>query len=206
MSDADEQQNIESVILDCAEKEFAEKGYANAKLMNIAQAAHINHALIHYYFRSKRKLYESVVERLFVIWETNIKAFEWNGDNAEAIIRDYIQKYFWFHIESFNYQKIRMWDQIEGTGVFANYIEKYWQQDLDEKVEQIQVWQQRGLIKSSLNAEFIMHSIWALINHFYSFDEASLARLATTGQSREEHLDILANQLITLLLEGFLSK
>jgi TetR/AcrR family transcriptional regulator len=50
----------ESQILDAARKIFLEKGMAAARMQEIADEAGINKALLHYYFRSKEKLFERI--------------------------------------------------------------------------------------------------------------------------------------------------
>ncbi len=52
-------------ILDAAEAVFAEKGFAAARLEDVAAIVGIRRASIVYYFRDKRDLYEAVLERLF---------------------------------------------------------------------------------------------------------------------------------------------
>lgn len=47
----------EKVILEAAGKVFTSKGYAAARMDDIAKAAGINRALLHYYFRSKDNLF-----------------------------------------------------------------------------------------------------------------------------------------------------
>lgn len=56
-----EQHNTEELILLSAEKEFLEKGYSGAKTTAIADAAGVTHAMLHYYFRTKDKLFEKMV-------------------------------------------------------------------------------------------------------------------------------------------------
>ena len=56
-----EQHNIEELILLSAEKEFLEKGYSGAKTTAIAEAAGVTHAMLHYYFRTKDKLFEKII-------------------------------------------------------------------------------------------------------------------------------------------------
>ena len=61
--------NTEENILRAAEKLFYERGYAMTHTTDIAKEAGCNQALVHYYFRSKEKLFEQVFEsklRLFV--------------------------------------------------------------------------------------------------------------------------------------------
>jgi AcrR family transcriptional regulator len=50
-------------ILDVAELQFAEHGYAGTSLRGIIAAAHVNLAAVHYHFRSKEALLEAVVLR-----------------------------------------------------------------------------------------------------------------------------------------------
>ena len=50
-------------ILDAAEQEFAARGFAGARLREIAGAARVQPALIHHYFADKSGLYEAVLDR-----------------------------------------------------------------------------------------------------------------------------------------------
>ncbi|MDD4149424.1 MAG: TetR/AcrR family transcriptional regulator [Bacteroidales bacterium] len=52
--------NIEDKIMAAAVDEFEEKGFNGARMQQIADKAGINKALVHYYFRSKEKLFEKV--------------------------------------------------------------------------------------------------------------------------------------------------
>lgn len=54
--------DTEKRILQCAEGEFLAKGYAGARTTTIAQAAGVTHAMFHYYFRTKDKLFERIME------------------------------------------------------------------------------------------------------------------------------------------------
>src|SRR5688500_6846441 len=51
----------ENQIRDAAQKLFMEKGFANTKTRDIAEASGINLALMNYYFRSKKKLFELIM-------------------------------------------------------------------------------------------------------------------------------------------------
>lgn len=59
--DQKQQHDTESLILYAAENEFLKEGYAGAKTMAIAEAAGVTHAMLHYYFRTKEKLFEKIV-------------------------------------------------------------------------------------------------------------------------------------------------
>jgi TetR/AcrR family transcriptional regulator len=54
-----------AAILKAAVAEFAENGIAGARTDAIAQAAHVNKALLYYYFKDKDALYEAVLDHVF---------------------------------------------------------------------------------------------------------------------------------------------
>ena len=54
--------NTEDKILSAAKEVFISKGFDGARMQEISDIAQINKALLHYYFRSKDKLFEAVFE------------------------------------------------------------------------------------------------------------------------------------------------
>lgn len=52
--------NTEEKILEAARKVLFAKGFAGARMQDIADEAGINKALLHYYFRNKEKLFEVI--------------------------------------------------------------------------------------------------------------------------------------------------
>lgn len=57
-------ENTENQILKAAREVFIAKGYEGARMQEIADRAGINKALLHYYFRSKEKLFEAVFSEI----------------------------------------------------------------------------------------------------------------------------------------------
>ncbi len=58
---SEKKQGTEHKIKEAARKVFLEKGFAATKTRDIAEAADINLALLNYYFRSKKKLYDIIM-------------------------------------------------------------------------------------------------------------------------------------------------
>lgn len=56
------EESAEQRIFDAAHELFVQKGLDGAKMQEIADRAGINKALLHYYYRSKEKLYEMVAK------------------------------------------------------------------------------------------------------------------------------------------------
>jgi TetR/AcrR family transcriptional regulator len=58
-------QSTETLIRQAAKKVFTERGLTGARMQDIADEAGINRALLHYYFRSKEKLFELIFDEAF---------------------------------------------------------------------------------------------------------------------------------------------
>jgi TetR/AcrR family transcriptional regulator len=57
--------STEQKILDAAKQVFFDKGMDGARMQDIADKAGINKAMLHYYFRSKEKLFETIFAESF---------------------------------------------------------------------------------------------------------------------------------------------
>ncbi len=88
------EKSAEEKILGAAKKVFIKKGMAGARMQDIADEAGINKALLHYYFRSKEKLFEVIfleaAQKLFPkinsIFESDMHLFE----KIEKFCEEYI--------------------------------------------------------------------------------------------------------------------
>lgn len=56
-------------IIEAAYKEFAEKGFDGARMQKIAERAKINKAMLHYYYKDKETLYETVIEHFHNLFD-----------------------------------------------------------------------------------------------------------------------------------------
>ena len=78
----------EELILEAAQAVFLEKGLAGARMQEIADRAGINKALLHYYFRSKEKLSELIINRAVgALLPRMVAALETEADLFEKIRR-----------------------------------------------------------------------------------------------------------------------
>lgn len=60
---AERRRDSMALILDCAEAEFAQRGYDGTTLAAVARSAGVDSALMRYYFGNKKRLFIAVVER-----------------------------------------------------------------------------------------------------------------------------------------------
>ncbi|MBN2281057.1 MAG: TetR/AcrR family transcriptional regulator [Candidatus Marinimicrobia bacterium] len=60
----EEKKRTEEIIIGVAEKVFIRDGFSGTRMQTIADEAGLNKALLHYYYRSKQKLFYAVLKRL----------------------------------------------------------------------------------------------------------------------------------------------
>ena len=63
----------EKQILEAAEKIFLQKGFSASKTTEIADIAGVNHALLHYYFRTKENLFNKVFTEKMSVFINSFK-------------------------------------------------------------------------------------------------------------------------------------
>jgi AcrR family transcriptional regulator len=61
-------------ILAAAALEFAERGFAGARVDRIARRARVNKAMLYYHFKSKQALYRTLLRRLFTLAAARLQA------------------------------------------------------------------------------------------------------------------------------------
>ncbi|MBN2745712.1 MAG: TetR/AcrR family transcriptional regulator [Bacteroidales bacterium] len=86
--------NTEENIIQAAEYEFIERGFEGARMQAIADKAGINKALLHYYFRSKQKLFEVIFKNAFKLFIPRIlNVFEREDINFFEKIEAFVENY-----------------------------------------------------------------------------------------------------------------
>lgn len=86
--------SVEEKIIDAAREIFFEKGYNGATMRDIASKAEVNLALLHYYYRTKEKIFEIVINQAFVtLFKRLNKVFTSDVDifhKIELMVESYI--------------------------------------------------------------------------------------------------------------------
>ena len=85
--------NTEEKILLAAQKIFVKTGFDSARMDEIALLAGVNKSALHYYFRSKEKLFETVFEMILLRFVSEID-FEWEQETQlPSKINGFVSKY-----------------------------------------------------------------------------------------------------------------
>lgn len=89
----DKKTTTEDIILAAAKKVFLQKGMEGARMQEIADEAGINKALLHYYFRSKEKLFRRIFENIMhEVFDTVNNSIHLEN-NIYAFIAVFVKKY-----------------------------------------------------------------------------------------------------------------
>src|SRR5690242_10851815 len=150
----------EEKILAAARKVFMSKGMAGARMQDIADEAGINKALVHYYFRDKDKLFETIFmeeaqkffPRINMIFQSEKPLFEKIEDFVCEYIDEMQKNPFlpWFVINEIN----RDPDQ---------FLNKIWGKENQPKpakfLEQIEAEVKKGAIKKISPMHLLMNMI-----------------------------------------------
>ncbi len=112
-------------ILAAAERIFAKNGLAGARTDAIAAAAGVNKALLYYYFKSKERLYEAVIEDHFR--EFNEQALTvLNGPGpAQTVLLSYVSLHFDFITARHRYASLYHQLMTAGGKLPARLVRKY---------------------------------------------------------------------------------
>lgn len=116
-------------IIEAAISVFARKGRHGARMEEIASLAHINKAMIYYFFHSKDNLYFEILR--LVLFETSIsiskitdEAIE-SGHGYEHVITMFISALISFYSENTYYTRILIESMASGTEEISTAIKQY---------------------------------------------------------------------------------
>lgn len=105
----------ENKILKAAKEVFLQKGRDGARMQEIAERAGLNKALLHYYFRSKEKLYQTVLQ---LTLRRFIEGFMFAGEQEESFdqfLRRFINDYIDQLVEHEHVVRFILWE-LQGGG------------------------------------------------------------------------------------------
>ncbi len=158
------------VILNAAKKEFAHRGYSGARMSSIAKRAGVNQALIHYYFSSKEKLYQEVLQFLFH-HEESTKIEEYFKEDRltppEALyVAIYILVYLHHDAIDPETNRIISWEIAEGGQNFKKLLTEYLYPRLDRITFIIQQGVEQGYFETS--DPFLI--VFNMVNFIISFE------------------------------------
>lgn len=195
-------ENVQQRILNAAEELFANSSYSATRVSDIAALAGANQALVHYYFNSKEQLYQAVLERLFLQWETHLFKQNWRSMAPEEMMRRYIEAHFAMKCRVPNLYKIFHKESLEGGKLFNQYASAKWTEDYNEKIEMFKAWKKEGIINPNLNEQVVLFCIWGMMNQFYYREQDALEMITGEAGDVEALRSLIVEQMVALTQHG----
>lgn len=118
-----QQSDTETAIFNAALTVFARKGKDGARMQEIADEADINKALLHYYYRSKDGLYESVFTQVLAHFFTTVER-ELEADRPfSEVLRNIVDVYVDEHRTHPEVARLWMHENLNGAPVARGFLE-----------------------------------------------------------------------------------
>jgi TetR/AcrR family transcriptional regulator len=160
------QQN-ETLILQAAEKVFAEAGYGGATVQLIADVAGLPKANLLYYFASKEDLYRQVVQNIFEIWLHAAESMDDAPGPVEGI-GAYIDAKMEISRRHPDGSKVWASEVMHGAPVIQDYLETTLRDWTKGRVRLIQQWIDAGKM-APVDPEHLLYMLWATTQHYADF-------------------------------------
>lgn len=113
----------EERIFEAALRLFARKGKDGARMQEIADAAGINKAMLHYYFRSKNQLYEEVFGYVFRRFMLSFGAAMRETETFEAFLHAFIDSYIDFVREHLDVIRLMVNENLAGGPAMGQHLQ-----------------------------------------------------------------------------------
>jgi AcrR family transcriptional regulator len=156
--------DTESQILDAAKKIFVQKGFAGARMQEIADEANINKAMLHYYFRNKESLFERILENAIdAVFPKLVESLMTEGmviQKLERLVNSYIDVILensylpMFLLHEISQNRMGMIDKMKSKMEQHHVLAQFSKQVLEE--------QARGILKPIM-PQHILLTVMSLI-------------------------------------------
>lgn len=174
--------NTEDLIKNTAREVFIQKGLDGARMQDIADKAGINKALLHYYFRSKEKLFEIIFDeerKIFLsfigqVLNSNLSLFEKIEKVVEKQIENLIERPYLpqFILGEIVKRPELLMKKMEEAGFLQ--IKENFIKEVNQEIR-------KGTIKSTVSGEQLILNIMSL-NIFPFIGEPFLTKLFATNK------------------------
>lgn len=160
------QQN-ETLILQAAEKVFAEAGFGGATMQLIADVAGLPKANLHYYFATKEDLYRRVVQNIFEIWLHAADSMDKAPGPVEGI-GAYIDAKMEISRRHADGSKVWASEVMHGAPVIQDYLETTLRDWTTGRAALIRAWIDAGKM-APVDPEHLLFMLWATTQHYADF-------------------------------------
>jgi len=158
----------EAHIIQAAESVFAEHGYGGATTASIAEAAGLPKANVHYYFGTKKALYQAVLDNILSLWLAPMEDIQVDADPAMAL-KGYIAEKMRYTRERPSASKVFANELLHGAVHLETHLKTDLKALVEEKAAVLNTWIEQGRMKP-VDPAHLFFLIWASTQTYADFD------------------------------------
>ena len=167
LSKKDIRRENEKLILEAAEKVFAEAGFGGATMQLIADLAGLPKANLHYYFPTKESLYRRVVQAIFHDWLKAADIFD-NAPGPVEGIGAYIDAKMEISRRHPAGSKVWASEVMHRAPVIQDYLETTLVEWTEGRMAIIRRWIDEGKM-NPVDPRHLLYMLWATTQHYADF-------------------------------------
>jgi TetR/AcrR family transcriptional regulator len=159
-----------AAILKAAVGEFAEHGIAGARTDAIARAAHVNKALLYYYFKDKDALYEAVLDHVFSgLWAQVTPVLDSDLPPRQKML-EYLGAYFDYIAANPRYPRVVQGEWVrsgaKGSAAMQRVARKYFRPIFEKLSEVLQEGIRTGEFRAVNPMDFLPSVVAVIVFYF----------------------------------------
>jgi len=188
-----------ATILKAAESVFAKKGFSGASTAEIARKAGVPKPNLHYYFRTKQALYESVLDRILETWIDAMDELHPGADPAEALSRYLARKIELSRLMPEPSRLLAM-ELVAGAPHIGAFLRGRVRKLVAEKTRIVESWIAEGKIAAVAPAH-LFFMIWATTQTYADFASQIEAVLGKSVLDKSDY-DTATETVTSIILGG----
>jgi TetR/AcrR family transcriptional regulator len=189
---------------------FVEKGYAAARMQEIADRAGANKAMIYYYFSSKDELFEAIIREAFEeLFGMFSELFDLRENDPKVFIPRLVHMHFRFLLEHPHLPRMMARELNSGSPVPQKVLADMMHRSGKQKLSSLQHIFSRAVQDGKMRHIDIKHTLWSIIAlNVFSFIAAPVLQNAWPEEFRS--LDKLMKKrekaVVDLILNGLVPR
>jgi AcrR family transcriptional regulator len=183
-------------VLTAAQELFAAKGFSGTSLADISQRCGISDGLILHHFKSKKNLYQQVLENLSNAYSQTLMRAKGSAANPQEMMEKTLAASFDFWMKDETYNRISLWSSLEGQTELAQKEEQL-TSGIFQEVRQLQ---EKGIIDNRYSPVVILTMVIGSIHFWIQYRNHFMKTLNLPGTPDEQD-QLFLKQITKMVME-----
>jgi TetR/AcrR family transcriptional regulator len=187
-------------ILAAAENVFAEHGFEGATMAQLAAAAGLPKANLHYYFGTKERLYRAVLEGILALWLEDAATWITSDRHPAEGLAGYVRAKMAHSRTRPQASRIFAGELLRGAPRIMHYLGLELRRRVEELASVIAGWSDVGLM-DPIHPVHLLFNVWAMTQTYADFDVQIRSVLGKVALDDAEFATA-TETVVTLVLKG----